>query len=70
MRDNQTPFVPVHKRWYGLYLLIPRTNVLKVFIDWVLRVRGGSAFHALVVDGKNELYVEVRREWVGRSGCW
>ena len=47
-------------------LLVQQTNVLKWDIDWTLRVRSGSAFHALVMD---ELYVKVKQEWVGRKDC-
>ena len=68
--DSQIPCFPVHSRWYGFLILVPRTNFLKSMADWALRVGGGSAFHNLVVEGKKELYVDVRWVSIGRSAYW
>ena len=61
IRASHTPFLDVQRRWYGLNLLVPRTNVLNEFTEGELRVVSGSKFQARVVEGMNELKVDVRR---------
>ena len=52
---NQMPGLLEHSLWYGLYLLVPRTNALKIFTEFESRVVEGRLFQSLTVDGKNDL---------------
>ena len=65
---SQTPCFDVHILWYGLYLLVPRTNILNVFIVGALRVVSGRRSQARVVEDKKESYLEVRRLYMGLNG--
>ena len=52
---SQIPCLFVQRRWYGLNLLVPRTNVLKADTEGELRVDSDNRFQARVVEGKKEL---------------
>ena len=52
---NQMPGLFEQSLWYGLYWLVPRTKVLKIFTDWVWRMFVDRLFHRRIADGKNEL---------------